>query len=164
MSRFKFLVLFLVLAMTLLWPETAVAEDPNPNTCLPTCYAYNYPFNQVPSGVDGTEQLPWYWDKQDDPYADQLRDLVEGSVRGRRNFGALQVIDCTDADPPECTATLYVYDRGGNETSQSLGEVPIPDVGVLFPVPYILGGGTLLGVLLIGAGIVLRRRAVHWRS
>jgi hypothetical protein len=153
MSRIKWLALFFTLVMALLWPLPAAAQ--NPDTCLPACFAYN----KARAEGNGTENAPWYWDKANDPGATTLRQLVGQAVQGRRNFGTLQVIDCNDVQPSACTATLYTYTRSGAETSVPLGPVPVPKNGVSLPFPYVLGGGTLLGVMLVATGIVLRRRA-----
>jgi hypothetical protein len=153
MSRIKFLAPFLILAIALLWPLPVAAQDPS--TCLPNCYAYN----KAPARSDGTERFPWYWDKANDPNATGLRQLVGQAVKGKRNSGTLEVTDCSDANLTSCTATLYTYARDGSEAAHPLGPVPVPIVGVPLPFPYILGGGILLGVLSVGTGVVLRRRA-----
>ena len=152
MSRFKFLVLLFLMAITFVWPATAAAQDPS--TCLPACFAYNL----GSSDGDGTEMNPWFWDKVNDPDALLLRTAMLEAVEGRRSYGALQVTDCNDADPPQCTATLYIYDRRGNETSQDLGEVSVPDVGVPLPFFYILIFGALLAAVLIAVGLMVRHR------
>ena len=150
-------VLF-VLAATLLWPQPVAAQDPDPNTCLPACYAYNYPNpSEIPSTRDGTERLPWLWDKTSDPNANSLRQKVEDAVKHKRDSGTLLVIDCT-GESLSCTATLYTFRRDGTQRSEDQGPVPVPDVGVPLPFHYILVGILLLGILLIGAGVVLRRR------
>ena len=153
MSRKVWIPLF-VLVLSLLWSLPTAADGPDPNTCLPSCYAYN----RAPQGGSGTQWSPWYWDKGADQAASDLRELVGAAVKGRRNSGTLEVIDCT-ADLTNCTATVYTYTRSGNETSESIGPVPVPDVGVSVPFHYLLGGGAFLGALLVIAGIVLVRRA-----
>ena len=153
MSRFslRFLVLFLVLTVTLLWPLSVFAQDPRPNTCLPSCYAYN---KALPEG-DGTEQSPWPTDD-----LSGLRSKMAAAVQNTPPYyGTLYVTTCDDAQPPTCTAVLYTYDSDGNEESREMGEVPVPDVGVPIPFHYILGFGGLLAVLLVAAGLFLRRRA-----
>jgi hypothetical protein len=155
MSR-KALALSLVLVAGLLWPVAVLAANPNPNTCLPTCYAWN----QAPSGGNGTRMSPWRWDKASDPNALKLRDPVKAAVKGSKYmFGTLQVIDCNDAKPPQCVATLYTVNRAGEWAQMDLGPVPVPEVGVPLPFHYILGLVALVALLLVGAGLLLRRRA-----
>jgi hypothetical protein len=148
MSRIKFAVLFLILAMTLLWPAPVAAQDPY--TCLPACFAYN----KARPGGNGTQNTPWIWDG-----SDTLVSLVRDAVKDRLNKGTLELVSCTDEQPMSCTATLYTFYRDGTEDSKVLEDVPVPETGVALPFPYLLGGGTLLGVMLVATGIVLWRKA-----
>lgn len=148
----KAFVLVVVLLAGLLWPTIVLAQ--NPNTCLPSCYAWN----QAPAGGNGTAMSPWRWNKSADPDASSLRNLVLNAVQGKRNSGTLEVIDCNNARPPKCTATLYSYTRAGGKAVTDVGEVPVPEVGVPIPFHYILGLGGLGALLLIGAGFILRRK------
>jgi hypothetical protein len=152
MSR-KAVVPLLVLVLSLLWSLPSAAADRDPNTCLPSCYAYN----QAPTDGDGTKQFPWKWNKDDPNDLSALRDAMARAVENRLNSATLEVIDCTD-DLTSCTAIVYTYTRSGDETAQPIGEVPVPDVGVSVPFPYFLGGGALLGALLVFVGIVFVRR------
>lgn len=153
MFRFKFQAMLVALAIFFLWPSIAAAADPNPRDCNYNCYAYN----RASFSGDGTEETPWLWDKANDPYASRLRTIMGQAVRGKRSRGYLNVTDCTGADQDQCKATLYIYDRNGNETSQ-VGIVSIPDVGVPLPFHFILIFGALLAVLLVAGGLFLRRR------
>jgi hypothetical protein len=159
MSRIKFPALLIVLAMTLLWPLPVAAQDPDPNTCLPSCYAYN----GASPGGNGTENYPWLWDKANDPDASDLRQKMRAAVENKRNLGTLLVIDC-EGSPLACTAISYTYARNGNETSQDVGPVPVPPGGVSLPFPYVLAGVALLAIVLIIAGFILRRRIRHLGS
>jgi len=150
MFRIKFLALLSILAATLLWPLQAAAQAPDPNACLPDCYAYN----KADPGGNGTQGRPWGTTD-----LAGLRQKMGSAVKGRRNYGALLVTNCDNAQPVKCTAILYTYLRDGSESSQSVGPVPVPSEGAPLPFPYVLGGTALLGVLLLGVGMTLRRRA-----
>jgi hypothetical protein len=155
MSRVKLLFLLLVLSIAVLWPVPAAAQEPDPNDCLPACYAYN----KAPAGGNGTEQFPW-----DTTDVGTLRQKMGNAIKGKLNHGSLLVTNCDDAQPPNCTAVLYTYLRDGSETSRDVGAVPVPDVGVSLPFPHILSSIALLGMLLLGAGVVLRRRVRPLKS
>ena len=151
MLRFRFVALLVVVALTLLWVVPVAAADPDPNTCLPTCYAYN----KGQEGWNGTESFPW-------PSTDvaSLITAMKDAAKDKYDFATLEVITCNDANPPQCTAILHTFYRnGGDPTSVNLGTVPVPTVGTPLPFPYLLGGGLLVGTLLLGSGIVLGRRA-----
>lgn len=148
----KALVLSVVLVAGLVWPAAVLAQ--NPNTCLPTCYAWNHAL----SDGNGTAQSPWLWETEDD--VDDLVDLMIAAVQGRRNFGTLQVIECSDANPDQCVATLFTFTRAGGEpVITDLGVVPVPEVGVPLPFYYILIFAAIVAVLLVGVGVLMRRRA-----
>ena len=176
MSRVKLLVPLIVLALSLLWPLAAIAADgPDPITCLPDCYAYDYgaPGHTVPSSPDGTVRRPWYIDTPKMPESDHpetwvklnaLRSEMGKAVKDRYYKASLLAIVCSDTQPPNCSATLYTYFRSGTEQFQTLDVVDVPEVGVPLPFSYILSGIALLGVLLVGTGVFLRRRTKHLKS
>jgi hypothetical protein len=63
-----------------------------------------------------------------------------------------------------CQTTWYEYDEDGEEVRSWTDPNIPPEVGVGVPLPYLLGGAAILGLLLLASGIVLRRRARRLRS
>jgi hypothetical protein len=85
---------------------------------------------------------------------DAIADTVVEVADGDDYTGYLKLITCRE----ECAYVVYEYDETGDETAGEAEPGIPPEVGVPLPFPYILGGGVFLGVLLVGAGIILRRR------
>jgi hypothetical protein len=164
MSRFKFFVPLCVLAVALLWTLPVAADDVDPTKCLPNCYAKN----GVPEGGDGTKENPWNWEVDTKDIREDLRRAVAREVQdeGKSGFGSLTTVDCDEAG--NCTHDIHEYtfnEAPGAEVAAEKTVTGNPgdptESGVPLPFPYLLVIGALLGVLLIGGGIVLRRRALQ---
>jgi len=162
MSRLGNLVLALALIVVLLWPLPAAAKDPTPDTCLKLdgkCYASNQVLAGTRTGTDadGTKMAPWLatTDQAMLDLRNAISDALADNGYGKGPFFFIQVI----CDAGMCKTTWYEYDKAGDEVRHWTEPGRPPEVGVPIPFPYVLGGGTLLGILLIGAGIVLRCKA-----
>jgi hypothetical protein len=155
MSRVKSLFPLVVLALSLLWPFAAIAADgPDPTTCLPDCYASNTALAGTTTPRDGTNLAPWLAPTPEERQA--LRDAVKAAVQQEGDPGSLTIIICNAAG---CAYVLYEYAVDGTvKVSEQVPGIP-PEVGVPLPVPYLLVGGVVLGVLLIVGGFILWRRA-----
>jgi hypothetical protein len=160
MSRFKFLVLLLIMTVTLIWPLSALAQ--NPDTCFPECYVSNYRIPGTTDTQDGTNQSPWVAPTESERTA--LRQEVADYASDEGSPGSLTLITCSSAQATDCAYIVYEYDSEGSEHAQEAKPGIPPEVGVLVPFPYLLGGGLVLGVMLIGLGIVLRRRVLRQSS
>jgi len=166
MSRVKLLVPLVVLALSLLWPLAAAAADFDPSTCLELdgkCYAANEVLDDTNTATkaDGTAMAPWLVitdEELDDVYA-----AVSEAVWSSYGNGYLALIIC-DAGGCQTTWYRFFYEDGKQKTTQWTDPGVPPEVGVDLPVPYILAGGALLGVLLVGTGIILRRKAQRLAS
>ena len=169
MSRKVWIPLF-VLTLILTQSLSVFAADPDPTQCLDE-YGKCYVSNTIHAGTNpdienGTTTSPWIITDTDDenatqPYRDAVSEAVYG---GDYDRGALAVIVC---DSSGCTTTWYEYyiDDDGEEATRTWTEPTAPpEVGVNVPFSYLLGGGAFLGVLLIGAGVLLQVRARRRRS
>jgi hypothetical protein len=160
MSQLKCLVPLLALIATLLWPLPAMAADPTPDTCLAEdgqCYASNSILDGTRTGydADGTAMAPWL--ATTDQAMLNLRNAVSGALADDGYDGAFfAAIICSGGS---CQTTWYEYDEDGEEVRSWTDPGIPPEVGVGLPLPYVLGGGALLGVLLLSIGVALRRRA-----
>jgi hypothetical protein len=160
MSRFKLVTLLCVVAVTLLLPRPVMAEDPDPTTCLPNCYAKN----GISESGNGKKDAPWKAETIGERLA--LTKAVGQAVQEADEPGSLTIVVCDTFR--NCTQTVYKYtvnqDANATMANQTAGQ-PMPGdpttSGVPLPLPYLLGAGMLLGVLLIGSGITLRRRALR---
>jgi hypothetical protein len=162
MSRPKSLILPLALTIALLWSLQAAAKDPTPNTCLELdgkCYASNQilPGTRTETDADGTAMAPWpaTTDQEMLNLRNAVTNALDNNGYGEEPFFFAQII----CDAGGCQTTWYKYDEEGQEIRHWADPGIPPEVGVSLPFPYILGGGAALGALLIGAGIVLRRKA-----
>jgi hypothetical protein len=160
MSRFKFLVSFLVVATTLIWPLSVLAQSPD--TCFPECYVSNHRIPGTTDAQDGTSRSPWVAPTESERTA--LRQDVAEYASDEGSPGSLTLITCSSAQATDCAYVVYEYDAEGNERAQEPKPGIPPEVGVLVPLPYLLGGGLVLGMGLIGLGIFLRRRVLRQSS
>lgn len=159
MSRVKRFSPLLVLVVALTWPLMTAAQDPT--TCLEAdgkCYVTNAPYLSPSPPRNGTSRAPWLVEgpNQDQDILD-LRNTISEALSSNGYEGAfLAVIICQESS---CQTTWYEYDRSGEEVDHKI-EPGIPaELGVPLPFPFILVGGACLGTLLVGTGILLRRRA-----
>lgn len=160
MSQLKCLIPVLALIATLLWPVPAMAADPTPDTCLAQdgkCYASNQALGDTHTGsdADGTARAPWL--ATTDQEMLDLRNAVSGALADDGYDGAFFAEIICDAGG--CQTTWYEYDEDGEEVNSWTDPGVPPEVGVGLPLPYVLVGGAILGILLLGIGIVLRHRA-----
>ena len=162
MSRLRSLVLALALIVVLLWSLPAAAKDLTPNTCLKQggkCYASNQVLagTRTATDADGTAMAPWLatTDQAMLDLRNAVSEALEDNGYGEGPFHFAQII----CDVHGCQTTWYKYNKEGQETKRWTVLGFPPEVGVPLPFPYVLGGGAVLGALLIGAGIALRRRA-----
>lgn len=157
---------YLVLMVALLWPIVVAAADPTPHTCLSTdgmCFAGNVIFDgtETETDADGTAMAPWLVADQSE--ADTLRNAMVAALQQSHPYGDgpfyFAYIECLQNDELECTTLWWEYDWAGEliESREDPGVPPV--VGVEVPFSYLLGGGVFAGVLLLGVGLVLRRRA-----
>ena len=171
MSR-KVWIPLCTLATILFLALPVYAEDPDPTTCLDLdgkCYVSNkiHPNTTSATSPDGTAMGPWVVTNIEDDYATEpYRDAVAEAVYGgetENDEGYLAVIVCTAYG---CRTTWYrFYFKDGQEAKKVWTDPGVPpEVGVSLPMPYLLGGGAFLGVLLVGTGVALRIRARHRRS
>jgi hypothetical protein len=158
MSRIRHLASFLILVAVLLWPLTVAAQDPDPITCLELdgkCYASNTVLPGTSTPGNGTITAPWLVDTDQD--MQDLHDAISNALADDGYDGCfLAMIICKAGD---CQTTWYEYDEDGKLVFPWWTEPGVPRIGVSLPFPYILGSGVILGALLLGIGIVLRRRA-----
>ncbi|HKZ84531.1 MAG TPA: hypothetical protein VJ793_12820 [Anaerolineae bacterium] len=165
MSRLKLLVPLMVLAATLMWVLPALAEDPTP--CLTsadkTCAATNNQNLGAGKTRNGTLEAPWLV-TADDQMAARLAEVQGGLAAGNYAAGSYFFAEISCPSSPtyyyaSCSTTWFELDNKGKLLKlRSEPGVP-PKTGVDVPMPYVLAGGALLAVALIGVGLVLRRRA-----
>lgn len=167
MSQIKKLLPIFVLAGLLLWPLAALASDLTPDTCLSLdgmCYASNtiHDGTETETDPDGTALAPWLVPR--DGAMGDLRDNVVKALKNpSHSYGDgpffFAAIWCEDGMDNGCDTTWTEFDRRGREVRTWTEPGTPPEVGVPMPFGYLLGGGVVLGGLLIGVGIILRRRA-----
>lgn len=155
MLRLRFLVLFVVVALALSWVKPVVADDiPDPKTCLPTCFVANQVLAGTNTPGSGTAKAPWVISSETDRTKLRTETFVN-SVVISGTAASLTAVVCDNAG---CAYTVYNYDATGKITAGEPKPGIPPEIGVPLPFPYLLGGGLVLGAVLIGTGVVLRRR------
>jgi hypothetical protein len=149
MSR-NVLVLVTVLAVVLLGPASVLAQDIT--QCYPECYASNILIPGTGTAEDGTNTDPFVLPTAAERLVLRQAMAAESAIDGP---GSLTLITCTS--PSQCAYILYEYEDGQEVAGEPQPGIP-PEVGVKLPFPYLLGGGALVGVLLVGVGVVLWRK------
>jgi hypothetical protein len=156
MLRTRFIVLFLVVVLVLICVTPVAAQDPDPSGCFPTCYAWNQP-NQPSGPGSGTSNSPW--SETVIAWGSIETEMKEAAVSAGSSC-IVKRFTCANSTQTSCGVVQYTFFADGRDPeTQQLGSERVPWTGVLLPFTYILGGGALLGVLAIGLGLVLGRRA-----
>jgi hypothetical protein len=159
---------YLVLVVALLWPVVAAAKDLTPDTCLSDggmCFAGTHIFDNTTTETDpdGTAMGPWLVPR--DGEADELRNNMVAFLQNPAHLYGdgpfyFAFIKCRGENEEfECETLWWEYDSQGELLDRWEDPGVPPVVGVDVPFSYLMGGGVLAGVLLLGIGVVIRRRA-----